>query len=285
MPWLIGLNFYIALGAGTLTAASAVWLRGHAGGGEDPSPWAGAFVVTCGVLAVYNLGRIAVKLGETDTPGQADSRRRRWIDRQQTAICVVGFASLSGCCMGALAWLPPEAWLAIVAGGGIVTAYYGGAAWAKRKRLGLRSVPAVKPFTVGAAWAVATALLPAATLGVSANASWVWQLAAANGLFIAGLTLPFDIRDRRHDAQRGVSTLATVAGPATVQGLAVAALLAAAFFAAIVGSSSWRSARLWTAIATAGIVLLASEQRHDAFFSVGLDGLVFAWAAATWIDA
>ena len=105
-----------------------------------------------------------------------------------------------------------------------------------------------------------------------------------------GLTLPFDIRDRRHDADRGVATLATVAGPAAVKCFAVAALLAAGLLAACLFTASsapppLKSARLWTAAGVAGIVLLSGPRRRDAFYSVGLDGLVFVWAAATWLDA
>ena len=185
MHWLIGLNFYIALGAGSLTAASAVLLRTHPGGGGETSPWAVAFVVTCGVLAVYNLGRIAVKRGEGAQPNETDTSRRRWIERQQKAVALLGAMSLLACGLGTLTLLPPSAWIVLASGAAVVGAYYGGAAWATRKNLGLRSVPAIKPLTVGAAWAVATALLPAAAMGESLGTAAAWNLAAVNGLFIA----------------------------------------------------------------------------------------------------
>lgn len=289
MTWLIGLNFYIAAGAGLLCAAGWATAAGRLEVQHTQLGGAVALAAGLGALSVYNLGRVAVGRGEP----AGESGRRRWIAGRQRAVAALGVASAVACVAVAVIALPARAWAVLGVGGLVAAAYYGRSMWRGESKghcqAALRRVPGIKPVTVGVAWGVATAVLPAVAAGSAWGTGWVWRLAAVNALLIAGLTIPFDVRDLRHDAERGVATLATAAGPTAATLLAAALVLAAGGLAswstATLGQPPWHSLRAWAALVIAAAVLTARPGRPDAFYSVGLDGLVFAWAAATWGDA
>lgn len=265
MWWVVALNFYIAAGAATVAWAHACRLAAASGRPVAPEATVLAVVVFLGTLGVYNLGRVAAGM---QAAAEA-SPRRRWIAKHPRAVHRLGkWSAIAGGVLG-IVLLPPTVLGTLAAAGAVAGGYY----------LCLRRVPGIKPLTVGVAWGLATAVAPAALTGADWGSIPVIRLSVSTALFIAGLTLPFDIRDAQDDRQQGLATLATTAGPGTVRVVASIVLAPAGAFA------GYDHAAGWAAIAAVCVALLASPRRPDAFYSVGLDGLVFAWAAATWADA
>ena len=88
--------------------------------------------------------------------------------------------------------------------------------------LRLRDLPSVKIFLIASVWASVTALLPMQVLNVSID----WLKVLERFLFVFAITIPFDIRDLRFDADR-LGTLPQVFGLNKARWIGVAALLVA----------------------------------------------------------
>jgi 4-hydroxybenzoate polyprenyltransferase len=226
-------------------------------------------VVFFATLFVYNLDRLALASGEDRIQ---ESPRHRWIHRHESALRVSAGVSLLATCVAA-AWLPLSVLVALLPLGALALAYSipvipAGDRWRR-----LKDIPGLKVILIAVVWAGATGLLPAIeTLENPWGGEVAWMV-GARVLFIAGITLPFDIRDMERDARSGIATIPIWLGVEWTRRLA---LLCIAGFGLL---SMHQPALVASAVVTALVVLRADEGRGELYYVAGLDGMMLLqWA-------
>lgn len=148
----------------------------------------------------------------------------------------------------------------------------------------LRDFPFIKVFLISVVWAWLTALVPAGKV-LSFQDPSVWLLSAERGLFILGITIPFDIRDYHTDKVAGVDTLPAVIGPYRARYLSAFCLCFAgvvAFFNPLYSSAQW-AALIISLLPALIIVKYSTPNRHDYFYTGLADGLMIVQAGLLWI--
>ncbi len=152
----------------------------------------------------------------------------------------------------------------------------------RKKRL--RDFPYIKIFLIALVWTWLTAWLPALEFGRTSAASTWWML-AERSLFIFGITLPFDLRDRQTDTAAGISTLPSIID---VRPLGTLALLLAIACATANLQSGLYSPGDRTAIAISCLIAilllwLSPNIKHDYFFTGLVDGLMILQFAGVYL--
>lgn len=172
----------------------------------------------------------------------------------------------ASCTLIAHAALDFMAFLPWAAGGGLLAAAY--ATFPIRFPGGLRGVPGLKLPLIALAWAWATVALP--LLGTGSWHALSWAVALGQFLFIAGLTIPFDIRDLAQDPP-GLRTLPQWLG--AHESLRIALILLAAS-AAIFVQTPDQTGRMALSLIALPIVAFGPVPRREAYYTWLLDGLL-----------
>ena len=151
----------------------------------------------------------------------------------------------------------------------------------RKKRL--RDFPYIKIFLIALVWTWLTASLPALELGLF-NTPAAWWMMAERSLFIFGITLPFDLRDRETDTAAGISTLPSIMDVRPLGLLVLLAAIACAY-ANLQGGLYTRGD--WTAISITCLLAmiflwLSPNVKHDYFFSGLIDGLMLLQFLGVW---
>lgn len=144
---------------------------------------------------------------------------------------------------------------------------------------GWRERPHLKLPAIALSWTLATVIFPASHLGISwwdPENAHLWGVAISQLLFVAGITVPFDVRDIRIDPpefrtwpQRwGASSSIRIA-------LFLLAISASGF---VVFDLNWGRAAV--AIAALPIVAWTVRPRKEAVYSLLLDGLLILQGSA-----
>ena len=139
-----------------------------------------------------------------------------------------------------------------------------------------REWPGAKLPWIALTWAVLSVALPAFLLGADEwPAGWGWAF-AGQAAFVAGITVPFDVRDLGVDAP-GMRTLPQLAGPSRSirMALCMVAFSAAAFLIADPAAGRWL-----VSVAALLAVAVGSVPRKPGYYDGLLDGLLAAQALA-----
>lgn len=226
-------------------------------------------VVFFATLFVYNLDRLSSGSGEDRVE---ESPRHRWIHRHERVLQVSAGISLVASAVGTL-WLPLEVTVALIPLGVLALAYSLPVIPTGDRWLRLKDVPGLKVILIAVVWAGATGWLPAIeTLEDPWNAR-VAQMVGARALFIAGITLPFDIRDMDRDARSGIATIPLWLGVDWTRRIAVGCIVA---FGLV---NATHTPLVVSAVVTSGVVLAADRGRGELYYVAGLDGMMaLQWA-------
>ncbi|RKR81445.1 hypothetical protein BDD43_1592 [Mucilaginibacter gracilis] len=85
-----------------------------------------------------------------------------------------------------------------------------------QQKFGLRNIPGIKSALIALVWTLSCVLLPIfeaeKTYHITISTADIFLLIAKRFLFIAALTIPFDIRDLFHDTQNGLKTIPVIFG-------------------------------------------------------------------------
>ena len=137
----------------------------------------------------------------------------------------------------------------------------------------IRALPFLKIFLISLVWTGVTALLPVGPDWVSSSTDEVFWTTAGRFFFILAITLPFDLRDLRHDRRQRTRTLPQILGWRATRQLAWLLLGLAAVVDLISGTPFWP---LWlTYLLASGLIAYSSEKRDYLFYGLWLDGLLF----------
>ncbi|MGB1074934.1 MAG: hypothetical protein ACPGYK_02010 [Flavobacteriales bacterium] len=141
---------------------------------------------------------------------------------------------------------------------------------------GLRSFPGMKLPLIAITWAWATVLLPLSAEGLDLN---LWAF-AGQMLFIAGITIPFDVRDMNQDAD-ALGTLPQRIGAHRAIRLALLLLAISAGIFVVAPQIEW--VRMGTAVGAMPIVAWGVVPRNEAYYTFALDGMLVVQAVAIWL--
>lgn len=178
-----------------------------------------------------------------------------------------------------VAKLPPRAEWVILAAGALSVGYalpcWG---WRGRWRR-LREVPYMKSVWVALGWALATSAAPMLAAGAPSPATIEQSL--ERFVFILAGVIPFDVPDLKQDRRDGIKTIPMRLG---VSGTVIVCWVLLAVFIWRVMQSSGNSAMALANVLPAVLLALwllgLRAKKTDAYYSVGIDGLVALQALA-----
>lgn len=150
-----------------------------------------------------------------------------------------------------------------------------------RKRR-LRDFDFIKIFLIAIVWSWVTVLIPAIYCGQVFSIELL-IMAAERAIFIFALTLPFDIRDLQVDQHTGVKTIPAAIGKKNAKLLAFSSLALMLILVQINISNGFYLNLsllpfLLSALVTAVFIYTADDQRHDYFYTAGVDGMMILQA-------
>jgi 4-hydroxybenzoate polyprenyltransferase len=150
----------------------------------------------------------------------------------------------------------------------------------------VRDIPFVKIFLVAAVWAFVTVFLPF----LADNPEWLpnsgsWFTMVQRFIFIFAITIPFDIRDLKHDKASGLTTFAGAFGVTTAKRISELMLVAVGlicFAAAHFGYYSYNhAAGMIVSCMTTGVLISRVKEESSEWMYAGLlDGTMldqFIW--------
>jgi len=162
----------------------------------------------CSTLSLYNFSMF---LAKPQHPLKSPFRRVRWIFtnyRFMTTITLIAVVSLIPLGL----FLTPASQVLMFFLGVIAVAYNLPLFSVGDKKFGLRNIPGLKLFLIALIWSLSCVLLPILETGMPIPSSDTLVLIAKRFLFIAAITVPFDIRDLFQDRSNDLKTIPVVFG-------------------------------------------------------------------------
>jgi 4-hydroxybenzoate polyprenyltransferase len=149
------------------------------------------------------------------------------------------------------------------------------------QKFGLRNIPGLKQFLITLVWTMSSVLLPileAQHFGlITVSMRDTTILIAKRFLFIAALTVPFDIRDLYEDRQTGVKTVPVVWGEKNAT-LFCQALLAGYIVLLFLFRDSGFSINFWaltlSAVITGWLIFKSKREKNEYYYFFFLDGVL-----------
>ena len=205
LDFLLFSNVFIALCAVTQGIIS-YWLIGI-----KPDKYVLALLF-CSTLATYNF---SILLSKPENPEKSRFLRVRWIFshyKLMISLFIISVLSLIP-----LAFFLDTSSLILMLSLGLISIAYSLPIFGiPGKKIGLRNIPGLKLFIIGAVWAGSTVLLPIleiegnGLLNISNKETIL--LFFTRFLFIVAITIPFDIRDLFQDQSNALRTIPVIFG-------------------------------------------------------------------------
>ncbi|WP_207422070.1 hypothetical protein [Desertivirga brevis] len=165
-------------------------------------------ILFCSTLSLYNFSMF---LAKPKNPEKSPFRRVRWIFanyRFMTTITLIAVISI----IPLTFFLSPASQVLLFFLGVIAVAYNLPLFSMNDKKFGLRNIPGLKLFLIALIWSLSCVLLPIIETGMPILASDTIVLIAKRFLFIAAITVPFDIRDLYQDRSHDLKTIPVMLG-------------------------------------------------------------------------
>lgn len=225
-------------------------------------------------LALYNFSTFMSKPAE---PKKSPFRRVRWIHRNYQLMSALTLVSVLSLVVITL-FLSSAAQILLLFLGVVAVCYNLPLFSIGEKRFGLRNVPGLKLFLIALIWSLSCVLLPIVELGVSQSAvvpaSDTILLIAKRFLFIAAITVPFDIRDLFQDRNCDLKTIPVVYGERT--SYMVCQLLLIAYLSLLFLFTKQLDANFFaltlTIFLTAWLIFKSEWKKDEYYYFLYLDG-------------
>ena len=166
----------------------------------------------CSTLALYNF---SILLARPAKPEKSPFRRVRWIFshyRLMITLTIIAVLSI----LPLVFFLNTSSKILMVSLALVSVTYSLPIFSIHDKHFGLRNIPGVKLFLIAAVWSLSCVLLPILELESSIEASVSMNdsilLIAKRFLFVAAITVPFDIRDLFQDKTNELKTIPVILG-------------------------------------------------------------------------
>ncbi len=141
--------------------------------------------------------------------------------------------------------------------------------------LRIRRIPLMKVVLVGYVWGALSILLPALRLGHSLVEKDIIMMFLAHLSVIIAITIPFDFRDMETDRQNNLVTLPLLIRIKPSKAIAIVFVL---IFVALMWSHLPQIELILFSCLTSGFIIGANTKRHELYFSLGLDGIIFIYS-------
>ncbi|MBC8053352.1 MAG: hypothetical protein H7Y13_09835 [Sphingobacteriaceae bacterium] len=232
-------------------------------------------------LALYNFSAFMSKPAE---PKKSPFRRVRWVHRNYRLMITLTLISVLSLIVITPFFLSTASQVLLLFLGGIAISYNLPLFTLADKKFGLRNVPGLKLFLIALIWSLSCVLLPIVELGnsqlvmIPANDTII--LIAKRFLFIAAITVPFDIRDLFQDRSYDLKTIPVIVGEKKsyliCQGLLAAYLSLLFLFTQQFNSIFFA---LLSTIAITGWLIFKSEfKKNEYYYFFLLDGTMILQA-------
>lgn len=230
-------------------------------------------LVFLGTLGFYNF---SILLAKPKNQVNAVFKKAHWVFANQGVIIALSLVAVLAAIIIALK-LNLEAQLLLVILAILSAAYNLPLFKINNQKTGLRNIAGMKLLIIAGVWALSTVLLPVVETGItSLNTLELFILIIQRFLFIAAITLPFDIRDSAQDKRYALKTIPVLIGKQKSEQLCQLLLV----LSVILFASIYRFFNeilmvnfLITAIAE-WLILRAKWQKNEYYYFLYLDGLL-----------
>lgn len=228
----------------------------------------------CSTLALYNF---SILLSKPAKPEKSPFRRVKWIFshyRLTITLTIISVFSI----LPLIFFLNTSSKILMVFLGLISVTYSLPIFSIHDKRFGLRNIPGVKLFLISTVWALSCVLLPILELENSINAATTFNdtilLITKRFLFIAAITVPFDIRDLFQDRKWDLKTIPVLVGEKKsliiCQGLLLAYLVLLFLFTNKIDGNFF--ALTLTIILSGWLIFRSKWEKNEYYYFLFLDG-------------
>ncbi len=162
----------------------------------------------CSTLALYNFSMFLAKPKE---PKKSPFRRVRWIFGHYNLMVTITLVAVL-CIVPMIFFLSAASQMLLLFLGVISVAYNLPLFTVNDKKFSLRNIPGLKLFIIALTWSLSCVLLPIIETGYQIPAGDTMVLIAKRFLFVAAITVPFDIRDLFQDRNQNLKTIPVMLG-------------------------------------------------------------------------
>lgn len=170
-------------------------------------------IIFFGTLSIYNFSMLLSKPKE---PENSPFVRVRWIFSHHRLIISITLISMLCLIPLGLLYLSIEAKLLMIFTAVLALGYNIPFLTLNNQQIGLRNIPGIKLFLIALVWSVSCVLLPVVELEhnyqINISSAETLLLVAKRFLFIAAITIPFDIRDLFQDKLYALKTIPVMLG-------------------------------------------------------------------------
>lgn len=228
----------------------------------------------CSTLALYNF---SILLSKPARPERSPFRRVRWIFSHYRLMITLTMISVFSI-LPLIYFLNTSSKILLISLALVSVAYSLPIFTIHDKHFGLRNIPGVKLFLIAAVWSLSCVLLPILELESSIEASVTMNdsilLIAKRFLFIAAITVPFDIRDLFQDKTNELKTIPVILGERKAllicQGLLVIYLVLLFLFTKSIDGNFL--GLMLTIILSGWLIFKSKWQKNEYYYFFYLDG-------------
>lgn len=226
-------------------------------------------------LIIYNFSML---LAKPANPEQSTLRRVRWIFSHHRLVVSITLISVLAIIPIGLFYLGMQAKILMAFTGVIACAYNFPFLILNNKKIGLRNIPGIKLFLIAIVWAVSVVVLPIvqaeAIYNIKIPATEMFLLAAKRFLFIAAITIPFDIRDLFQDKLYELKTIPVIIGEYKARMFCLALLVLYLVLLLLFSQSVNRDVIALTTslMLTAWLIFKSNIQKDEYYYFLYLDG-------------
>jgi 4-hydroxybenzoate polyprenyltransferase len=170
-------------------------------------------IIFFGTLSIYNFSML---LSKPKNPEDSPFVRVRWIFSHHRLIISITLISMLCLIPLGLLYLSIEAKLLMIFTAVLALGYNVPFLTLNNQQIGLRNIPGIKLFLIALVWSVSCVLLPVVELEhnyqINISSAETLLLVAKRFLFIAAITIPFDIRDLFQDKLYALKTIPVMLG-------------------------------------------------------------------------
>jgi 4-hydroxybenzoate polyprenyltransferase len=164
-------------------------------------------------IGLYNFSML---LAKPKDPGNSPYLRVRWIFSHHRLIISITLISFLCLIPLGLWYLSIESKLLMLFTGLLAVGYNVPFLTLNQQKIGLRNIPGIKLFLIALVWSVSCVLLPIVELErsyhINISSAETLLLVAKRFLFVAAITVPFDIRDLFQDKLYALKTIPVMLG-------------------------------------------------------------------------
>lgn len=170
-------------------------------------------IVFFGTIGIYNFSML---LSKPKNPEKSPYVRVKWIFSHHRMIISITLISMLCLIPLGLLYLSIEAQLLMIFTGALALGYNIPFLTLNNHKIGLRNIPGIKLFLIALVWSISCVLLPIIELEhdyqINISTAETLLLVAKRFLFIAAITIPFDIRDLFQDKLYELKTIPVMLG-------------------------------------------------------------------------